>query len=553
MYRVFPDDDLAEPIATPVEVQQTHLELVERSRALEVEAVAEDNQSGDLAAALAQLREDVAVFESHLSATGARMPEGARRSLAQGILDFWALRQTDFSALALRLEPELQAMSWPESPTAKALASYDESTAIAAAAQAERCYQALNSEARQAAARSGFLAVLKARHPLTSDEVAALDAFVDAGVVCRSEPNAEGGGYVLVHEALPQAWDRLAQWQQEAAEIESDLQRVRESARAWEKTGNSGELPRGAAVDAIEELAKQDPSLDIYAKAARKQRTRELGTIWLVVGVLGVLALYAVYITYTSRESEPIATSSEAAAPGNPMPKTEPAAPGEIEAAQDEAKAQVVAPDESKDGDTAAGSRGWIWLGSNVIPSISLPDGSIVDLATLEQGSKIRTRSPLKIRESMPEDGDTNRAGRRIGQVSNGVTIELLTKPAYVTVKGIDQYWANVRVIPVVYIQLARNAQVPLEDLKRAMASAGYQVEGEERLPRIATTGNGLPFDVRYYYEQDQQAASDIAAIVLSTLGNRRASAKDALLALDGSRLADRVKTGTIEIWLYQR
>ena len=50
-----------------------------------------------------------------------------------------------------------------------------------------------------------------------------------------------------------------------------------------------------------------------------------------------------------------------------------------------------------------------------------------------------------------------------------------------------------------------------------------------------------------------EQAARDVAAMGLRSLGNARARPQDALLPLVGSPLAERVQTGTIEVWFYQR
>jgi hypothetical protein len=223
----------------------------------------------------------------------------------------------------------------------------------------------------------------------------------------------------------------------------------------------------------------------------------------------------------------------------------------ELTVAKETAEQQLVisAAPEDDGKDTAAGSTGWIWLGSSELPQIVLADGTAVDPASLSQGSKLRTRANLKIRNAMANA--ENIAGERIGQVSGDVVIELQGHVASVTVDGTEQYWGRVRVVPVVYIQLAEGAALPLDDLRAALAKAGFTVQPEQRLPNLGRIETPMPFDVRYYYEQDDEAARKTVAMVARWLGLPQPSDNEGLIPLVGTPLAERVKTGTIEVWIY--
>lgn len=540
MYRVAFEENQAEPFASPVEGEQAHIKLVERVREIEAAISTVDTPPAGAIESLAQLRDDIAVYEARLVASGAHMPEGNRRDLSQSVLDFWALRQSDLAALAARYSPNEQTMVRQELPAAKLLAPYDEATAVAAAAKAEECYVALPDHSARDAARGAFLSLLQRNAPLSPPEIAALEPFAEAGVLSRLPTDVLEPGYDLGHEALPQAWQRLAEWQLQAAKVLSDLERVRSSAQAWTETKSLSELPQGPAVDVVAKLAEHDDSLKEYAAAAYRRRTRARAIAW-AAGVIFAVALIGVStltVLLTSRRPSPPGTSIAA----------------EFQATQNEASEEVIVSDQPQSGksDTAQGSTGWIWLGSTALPQVTLENGTLAGPAGFKGGMKVRTRANLKVRQRGPEDNGENIAGDRIGQVSSDVIVEL-KKTTSVTVDGVEQYWAEVRVIPVVYVQRFRAADLRMAELRKALADRGFPALYEQKLDRIVQVDPGLPFDVRYYYEQDKQAASEVAGILLRWLGNERVPVDRTLFPLVDTPIAERVKTGTIEVWLYQR
>ncbi|MCZ8135450.1 MAG: hypothetical protein O9266_04030 [Porphyrobacter sp.] len=548
MYRVAIDESQAEPFATPAETEEAHLGLIEKMRAAEAmagaAAAAESGDAGTGAAeTLAGLRDEIALFEARLVATGARLPDTSnRRALAQSMLDFWALRQSDLSALAMRFAPpEQQAAVRPEPPTAKLLAPYDPGTATDAATRAELCYAGLPDEATREAAKRGFLMLIQTDWALGGAETAALETFAEAQVLSRQPPDQPGPGFGLVHEELPTAWPRLAEWLAEDARLRSELDRVRSNAEAWSKTGSTAELPRGEGLKEVADLAKQDGTLLPYVQAAVERTRRERNIIYGVIAVIAALVIFSLasgifaFGPWGKKQADESDTKSAQ----------------EIAAINQTAEQQLVVADTPQDDgkDTAAGSTGWIWLGSSDLPQIVLEDGTAVDPAKLTQGTLLRTRANLKIRSD--KANAENIAGKRIGQVSGDVVVEMRGPAAAVTVGDTVQYWAQVRVIPVVYVQLAEGAALPLADLRGALEKAGFTVQPEQRLPNLGRIAAPVPFDVRYYYEQDARAAAETAAMVARWLGTAGPPPKDALIGLVGTPLAERVKTGTIEVWIY--
>ncbi len=537
MYRVAIEESQAEPFTTPVETEKAHLALIERTRAAmgmagESGAAESAAAEGGPAATLAGLRDDIAEFEARLVATGARLPDSSnRRALAQSMLDFWALQQSDLAAMAQRLVPaEQQSTMRPEPPTAKLLAPYDPATATDAAARAERCFSALPDDNAREAARRGFLALLQPDGTLGAAEIAALEPFAEARVLGRQPADHPGPGFGLVHEELPRSWSRLAEWQDEDARLRSELERLRSNAEAWSKDKGSIELPRGESLTKATELADQDETLLAYVKAAEEHHQRKRNILYGIIAVMGLLLIFLAYAGYKAYW---------------------PQASLEIAATEETAGQQIVVADTPQDDgkDTAAGSTGWIWLGSSALPQVVLADGTAADLANLSKGAQLRTRANLKIRNAMANA--ENIAGQRIGQVSGNVVIELQGPVDFVTVNGTDQYWARVRVIPVVYIQRAEGTALPLDPLRKALTKEGFAVQPVETVPNLGRSGTTLPFDVRYYYEQDAADARKTAALVARALGLSQPRTDEAMIPLVGSSLAERVKTGTIEVWIY--
>lgn len=133
--------------------------------------------------------------------------------------------------------------------------------------------------------------------------------------------------------------------------------------------------------------------------------------------------------------------------------------------------------------------------------------------------------------------------------MSAGTLAVALEPSRAVMVDGVPQYWLKIRSIPMVYIQLDQAAALDLDGISAELEGAGLLVPAAQRLPGMAREGQS--FDVRYYYEQDAPAARRVRAIVAGHLTSPEPAGT--LTGLVGSPLAERVKTGTIEVWIYRR
>ena len=103
------------------------------------------------------------------------------------------------------------------------------------------------------------------------------------------------------------------------------------------------------------------------------------------------------------------------------------------------------------------------------------------------------------------------------------------------------------RLIPQVYVQRDTTSHVDAETLRRALGERGFAVPAAQEIANIARR-TGPAYDVRYYFEQDSEAADKARDIVVETLG----LGEGTVTSFAGTPLAERVKTGTIEVWLFQ-
>ena len=539
MYRVADEFD-AEPFATLLEAQGQHVALVERIRAVESGESA-DGPSPEL---LAELMEDIEQFELRLAATGASLPEEGERSLAQSLLDFWALRKADLAAMQARLSPE-GAKARSAAPVGRFLKPYDQSTGETLAARAEETFQALPDNAARDAAKAGFVSILRDGAGLAAASEVALRPFVAAGVLAEPSSNIKGPRYVLAHAALKDEWPRLREWQAEADRVQAELERLRNNAKAWEESGSAAELPRGEAVKAAAELSREDDTLRGYVEAAEARAKRERTIMFVVGGAFLAVILWALASTtaYLSEEPPPQVA---------PVPTKLDSFAKEAVEAEKRRPAELAIDTTGQDGqDTRSGSEGWLWLGSPDVPQVGTANGELLDPEKIAPGGEVRTLNNLKVREAPPENDGRNIAGERIGQVSGNVAVEIIERPKPVEVNGVKQYWAKVRVVPVVYFQLDTKSRFDLSALAKQLEGRGFAVPTPDRIPGLARGGNGTVIEIRYYYEQDAKAAAEVVAASTRALRESGYKGEVRSTPLVNSPLAERVKTGTIEAWIY--
>ena len=537
MQRAVPEALEATPFATMNDAQNAHLQLVEQAGVLE-EKYGNASRYDDPAAPseLDRLSDTIREFELRLSATGARLPAGNQRSFAQSLLDFWAVRQADLRALSAKFQSRAPASSLAESAATVGclLVAYDEATARETADRAEAAYQSLPDDVAREAARAALTGLAKrGDQPLDSAEPA-LAGFVEAGALTKShdEPTP---AYALAHAALPEAWPRLAEWIAKAEQEEADLERLKSSAEAWSKSGSAAELPRGEIIERAARYSTQDDSLSDYVAAARRRNQIERvvrATIFAVI--LGLLGL-AVWNYFNRPTTAQIAEAKDAVVTQEIADREELVNVSTAEAPDDDA--------------SPSGLTGWIWIGSPNDPKVVGVGDKQVPVDAIRQGMQVRTLPNLKVRQDKPDASGSNIAGARQAGVSAGTLAVALEDSAPVDVKGSAQYWLKVRLLPVVYVQYDKKSQAPLAGLREALERGGFNVPPEEGLANIARPDAPASFDVRFYYKQDEAAARRVAQIVARALQTGPPPAPTGLV---DSPLAERVKTGTIEVWLYR-
>lgn len=547
MIRLSAEKVVAPPFRTLAEAQCAHLELVAQAQGLEERfSNALPGDDREAAAEIARLRRQIRAFEWRLAATGTRMPEGNQRSFAQSLLDFWALRQADLRALTSKFRPKTWKGSRPIGATpasGRLLLPYDEATAGEAAGQAETIYQALPDDAAREAAKAAFVTLAR-EGSAGAEFAAALAPFVEGGVVAPQADNPSAPTLTIAHEALPTAWNRLSGWLSEARQKQADLDRVLTEAEAWAHTGSAAELPRGAAIERAAQYSGEDQSISQYVRAAQKKRMIER-VFALAIGagifVLGGIAVKAVLFA--------TATPPPAAAPVDRAGEAAVAAQEEqsnqIDVSLDDtaqANAQEIVPSDNRE---AIGVTGWIWIGYDRNPQIVSDNNRPLAVGKIEPGTLIRPRVNLKVRDA-PSDNE-GVAGERQAGVSSGSLMVALSDSMPMKVKGAAQYWLQVRLIPQVYVQLDSTSAVDAEAVRGALSARGFAVPDAQRLSNIARR-SGPAYDVRYYFEQDRAAAESARRIAGETLD----LGEGTLTPLVGTPLAERVKTGTIEIWLFK-
>ncbi len=193
----------------------------------------------------------------------------------------------------------------------------------------------------------------------------------------------------------------------------------------------------------------------------------------------------------------------------------------------------------------AIGVTGWIWIGYDGNPQVVGEDSRKLVVGKIEPGTLIRPRVNLKVRDA-PSDNEGT-AGKRQAGVSSGSPMAALSDSMPMKVKGAAQYWLQVRLIPQVDVQLDSTSRVDAEALRRALSGRGFAVPDAQKLPNIVRR-SGPAYDVRYYFEQDRAAAESARRIAGETLD----LGEGTLTPLVGTPLAERVKTGTIEVWLFK-
>lgn len=512
--------------ATIAALREKHLALMQEWR----------TQAGD-----AQRLQRAAALRRAIRESGADIEAPAERDEAQGIVDYWA------SSIA-----SLPGQTYPEMITIEA---YEGVHARAAGESAAQTYAALANEEERRIARQVFEALLRksangiercppresgmlrqsAGDPEQHDFDMVIARFVATGAIVKLPGQGEESARFQVADAkIVELWPELQRWLEEETGFYRNLADLVAAAERWQSLGyDSLQLLRGKALANIDQFRGETDLVNKYIDASQAARDSYTRQKWMMLGGALSLALIAAvgngYLAWSLRaelEDAKRETKIEkdkraiAEALFNRAKAAENLATADQKLAADTPVDQrleqaEIPPPTTETTSALAQNRqleGAIWLGTNELQQVRLENGGEVsDFGLARKGTRFRARAAIYLREAMPVS-DANYASRPSkGIVPKGTLIELRGPPkSYQRSTGL-QFWADVQIVPSVYIQYTGDNRRPVEELRRYLAARGFDVPQAERLG--AAKGKS---EVRYFNQSDQP----IAAALIAALGN---------------------------------
>lgn len=485
----------------------------------------------------------------------------SERDEAQGIIDYWA------SAVA-----GLSKRTYPEILT---LAPYSGDAARRAGGSAMRVFEALGSEEEKRAARQLFedllyrgangiergaprtRAVLRQRIGSASLD-AVLGRFEETGAITRLPGDTrENDRFEATDGRLVEDWPDLRQWIEALAEYNEMLARMMAQAERWRAADRDPLLlARSKEVGMLDRFRGETDLLDTFIDESKRGR-RRFAIIRNAVVVLAVILLAGAAL-YFKREKEAVkaelvaATAAKVAATNEKNAATK----AKNEAIEDEKIALDVADATSSAQNlpppaTGTSSRvealpgvsGALWLGSVERPQVGpvRKGEAFTRLDRANRGTAYRVRADIVLREAMPDRVGPYVSKPKKAVIPAGSLVVVQGPPqSYVRPTG-RQYWANVRVVPRVYIQYANGERAAIEPLRTRLAAIGFDLPPAEPTKSAA----GLS-EVRYFNALDRVAAAElVTALRDSDVAAARAARCEPFV---NSRL--KTENFIIELWL---
>jgi hypothetical protein len=158
-----------------------------------------------------------------------------------------------------------------------------------------------------------------------------------------------------------------------------------------------------------------------------------------------------------------------------------------------------------------ANQDGYIWIGSAQKSNLQRADGVPVPPGEVRKGDRYVVTLNIYLRSGLPDANYTQQPS--VGVVAPDTRIEALGAPTPFRRGTVDQFWLPVRVltsdsVSTVYFQYTTAAQRPqAQALSKKLQALGYKVPDEDRVD--AAQGKR---EVRYFYDQDKDAAVKLAA-----------------------------------------
>lgn len=493
---------LSEPLPTIGRVREQHLELMRSWRDL-------DDDAARVARAEA-LRADVAK-------AGRGINDIKERFEAQGILDYWA------SSIASLPERSL--------PTLIELDPYEGETAKNVGRNAAEIYAELDSEEDRRIARALFEELMergdqgyvKRPAPLRAtlrshiggrDFDAVVDAYIKGGAIVSLPGTEPGEERLEVSDVqLSEEWKELRDWLDGQADYAAFRDFLVRSADEWKRSGyqrsrlinDPGQL---AQLDRYhDETALVDDFINKSRAAYRRGWWRNLIAMGLCLAVLATLVTITVISRYQAFEAANSASADVAVGTGD-------ARLSSTIGKGDLTPANPAAPASS----SPLAITGALWLGSDATPQVVTPTGGVPSLADATAGSSFRLRTGIYLRQALPESVDNYTSPPSISVVPAGSLIYLTSDPRGYDRPSGRQYWAQVRVVPRVYVQYTGFNQAAVQDLRKSLAAAGFDVPPAQNIASAATLR-----EIRYFDQRDaalaRYLAQTLAAVPLGRTG----------------------------------
>jgi hypothetical protein len=474
-------------------------------------------------------------FRAEVEAAGADIEQQVERDEAQGIIDYWA---SEIAALPGQAYPDLLKM-----------AEYKGNNATIAAQSVREVYDAAGNA--QLMARSILVDLLalnegmvvrgrpRDRETLRRSAGAAdteqfdsiLDQLVATGaIVFRPGETHDDARFEIADARIVESWPDLDEWLREAEKYSAERDRLLDMAHLWDAAGRDPTLLLMSSQGVRNALSfcNEDDLLDAFIDASESQRTK-WRRISSLIGIAAIFALGAAsfYLWVQNRaisrdrDKARVETAEVKRILTDTTRKNVEADKRveSIKAEQIETKAMAELADSfvkpevdslaySGDPGFDAVSKlplvtGAMWLGSDFAPQVrGLNRDQPEPFSAARAGSRYRARAPIYLRQEMPKSEVEYKSPRQKAIVPGGAQVVLLGPPvAYKRETGI-QYWAQVRVIPLVYVQYTNGSRREVDAFRAQLAAIGFEVPPAELLPSAKSLS-----EVRFLRNDDQPLA----------------------------------------------
>lgn len=455
-------------------------------------------------------------------AVGKDLAGRQERDEAQGIIDYWA------SAIA--------SLAGRAYPTLITLDPYEGKSAIQAWEAAQALYARLSTAEEKLYARQIFEDLLsigsdgalrrsapQVRSALTQrsgpanpgvfDQVLA-DFEASGAIVRLAGDTAENDRFEVADVTVAERWPELRGWLDSVAVHAAERSRLVLQAEAWEKGGRSTALLLpGPALATIDRHLGQSSVVDAYIRASKQRRRAVIlaGAGVLSVAALAlvggsVAALFAGRLATEVGEDRTLQAQQNAPLPSDTLGNIAPPAGDNLVAG---------APSAAPNAPLDQTLNGAAWLGSlNGGQQVILPAGGVPrSFADAKEGTRYRVRGNLYLRTIKPDLEGAYISKPSKAVIPSGNMIELRGPPTVYERPSGQQYWADVRVVPQVYVQYVNADRARVDELRVRLAAAGFDVPPAEEIASARGLG-----EIRYFLDGNLEIARALQGVINTQL-----------------------------------